>query len=139
MSYPRGLGSMYGLPNDYSAPVKDWLEVLSFLEAMIRSGKPIVAEVPYADGVRCAQFRGKLRKARRVPGARENPGLAGKETFQVGEYVRDYAGTGGASYLHLDEQRFAAGHLHTIDGDCFFYLKLEMGDLTVLLMDATSH
>lgn len=35
-------------------------------------------------------------------------------------------------------QRFAAGHLHTIDGDCYFYLKLEIGDLTVLLMDATS-
>ena len=138
MSYPRGPGSVYGLPCEYNAPVNDWLEVLSFLEAMIRTGTPIVAEVRYKDGEECAQFRGKLRK---VPGAQKNLGLAGKETFQVGEYVGDssLAGTGGPSYLILDEQRFAAGRLHTYDGDCYFFLNLEMRDLTVLLMDSNSH
>jgi hypothetical protein len=124
---------MYGLPCEYDAPVNDWLEVLSFLEGMIRTGTPVVAEVRYKDGEKCAQFRGKLRK---VPGAQENPGL-----FQVGEYVSDssVAGTGAASYLVLDEQRFAAGRLKTYDGDDYFFLALDMRDLTVLLMDSNSH
>ena len=131
----------HGLPADYSTPAGEsegWASTMAYLQSLETSGRPIVLAIANPRWRELDEASGGIWLTRQVGFLRRLPDREDRTTMhRFAVNWPDPAQSCGEFYL--DERVFERAQLRTNDGDDYFRLELDLGAVSVLLMDANAN
>jgi hypothetical protein len=130
-------GPMHGLPMDYKGDLQDFAEALGYLQAIVKSKRPMLVEA--GNETRSVFFlavRGRLHSHGLFSSALGEPE---GHLFQIGEKLPpDPYLENPYNYFMVHESRFGGGVLETLDGDDYVVVLVRMDSTILRVMDTNA-